>query len=265
MSREEFEVEGTNGNKVKLAIRNLTSEDYEEAERIYAIKIASLIRASGGKKLLVRNELDQFLNDTGVWTKADVEKVEKLREQIDDLIDKLKNKDGKTKLSDGRKISLDIYDKRMEITKLEQKRRVFDEATIENAADQEKADYFVFASTVFAETGKQYWDSLEEMKNDKLSDAYKNAAVKAIKAVYGIDTELEKSLPENKWLKKYGFVDEKLNFVDRKTGEKVDRSGKPTKSLEEFIQKRMESFTGDVKEENPFIDDDTNEPVAVST
>jgi hypothetical protein len=199
--REEFEVMEANGKTSKLAIRKLHHEDYEEAEKIYAVKVSSLVRESGGKKLLVRQNLDKFLRDSGIWSDEDESKVNKLRDEIDTLLAQLKK--GGIKLSELRQSCIDVYDKRMEIVKIQQKKQIFDDTTIESIAENEKADYFVYACTVFSDNGRNYWDSFEDMKNDKLSDAYRKSSVKVAKQIYGLDTEFEKSLPENKLLKKF--------------------------------------------------------------
>lgn len=248
-----------NDKEINLTVKTPSLEDIEASDRVYAAKIASLIREDKKKKLLLRSELDTFLRDSGVWTKTDEDKVFKLRKDIDTLLGELRK--GGKKLTDGRTAAIAVMDKRNEIFTLMRKRQIFDDATIESVAENEKAEYFIYACTVYSETGDNYWSSFEDMKNDRASEVYRKASELTLEVVFGNDPDLEKKLPENKWLKKYGFIDENLNYTDRKTGKFVDREGKPLPNIEEQAAKIVENLVGDIKEETPFIDDDTNEPV----
>lgn len=258
--RVEFTVQD-NGKDVKLAVRPVTYEDNEEANRAYSAKVANLLRDKGPKKLLLRQQLDDYLRDNGIWTDADQKKIDGLQRDIDNLLGQLKK--GGQKLSKGRELCIQIMDKRQEIVKVSAKRQMFDDVTIESAAENERLEYFVYSCTVHADSGENYWQSFEDMKNDKSSDAYAQAYINVMKNIYGIDPEFEKKLPENKWLKKYSFINEQLEYVDRKTGEKVDKTGTPVKQLEEEVKQRIETLQGDIVEEEPFVDDDTNEPVKI--
>lgn len=258
--RVEFTV-NDNDKETKLAIRALTYEDQEEANRVYSAKIASLLREKGNKKLLLRQELDNYLREAGIWTDVDQTKINNLYADIESLLGQLKK--GGQKLSTGREICIKIIDKRKEIVQVTQKRQIFDNVTIEASADNERLDYIVYICTVYAENGEQYWQSFEDMKNDKSSNVYEKAYLEVMKNVFGIDAEYEKSLPENKWLKKYSFINNNLEYTDRKTGEKVDVTGRPVQELEKEIERKIELLQGDIVEEQPFVDDETNEPIKV--
>jgi hypothetical protein len=103
------------------------------------------------------------------------------------------------------------------------------------------------------------------MKNDRINEAYRKGRDLAAETVFGFDPEFEKNLPENKWLLKYKFIDSELNYIDRKTGEYVDKSGKTLIQRAEEAVKELASINGDIIEEAPFIDDDTNEPILDKT
>ena len=260
MSRKEFKIKEGNGKEVTLAIRKPQYEDYEAADKIYATKVATLIKESVGRRnLLLRSDLEKFLKEHEIWTAKEEEQLRELNQQVDVLLTKMRQ--GGLKLSEGRQLAIEVMDKRKEVVRLMSKRQIFDDTTIESMAEGERSDYLVYSATVYADSGNNYWDSFEDMKNDKLSDAYRQASVLASQVVYNIDPEFEKNLPENKWLKKYGFIDTELNYVDRKTGEKVDRDGKPVKALEQEALRQLQNLQGDIVEETPFLDDETGEPV----
>lgn len=262
MSRKEFSVEEGNGKEVKLAIRAAQYQDYEEADQVYAIRVASLVKESSPRrKLLLRSDVDKFLRANGVWTEEDENTVNQLRQEIEVTLAKISK--GGMKRSEGRQLALDITDKRREIVRLMSKRQVFDDVTIESMAENEKVDYLIYSCTVYADSGANYWDSFEDMKNDKLSDAYRKASLIVAESVYNIDPNFERNLPENKWLHKYGYVDQELNYVDPKTGEKVNRDGKPVKEIEAELKEMIEKAKGEIVEEAPFLDDETGEPIVL--
>jgi hypothetical protein len=261
MNRKDFTSFDKDGKEITLSVRRPTYDDLEQSDKIYASKVASLIRESGGKKgLLLRSELDKFLKETGVWTEKEEQELSQIQEDIEVLLGKMKK--GGIKLSEGRKLAIEVTDKRKEMVKIMSKRQIFDDSTIESLAERERNDYIVYACTVYSETGVNYWESFDDMKADKLSDVYRKAGVASAEVIYGVNTEFEKRLPENRWLKKYNFIDDDLNYIDRKTGEKVDREGKTVKMLEEEVAKQINTLQGEISEEQPFLDEDGT-PVVV--
>lgn len=262
MNRKEFTIKEGDGREVKLVVRQPTYDEYEKADRVYATKIASLVKENTGKRLLSRQDLNSYLKESGTWTDEDEEKVKSIQKEIAETLAEIRR--GGKKVTEGRALAIKVMDKRKEMVRVMAKRQVLDDVTIESFAENEKLDYLIYVSTVYADSGDDYWDSFEDMKNDKFSDAYKQASGLAMQIFYDIDPEFEKNLPENKWLKKYGFVDEDLNYVDRKTGEKVDRDGRPVAELEEELKKQIADIRGDIVEEQPFIDDETNEPIVTN-
>ena len=251
---KEFEVKNEAGIVEKLVIRDLEPKDFEDADRVYAAKIAGLIRHSDGKELLLRTELDEYLRKNGIWTDKDINKVTELNKKIDNGIKKLRR--GGVKYSEGREMALAVIDSRREIAQVMAKRRIFDEATVESSAESEKIEYLMFLSVVNKEDGQRYWDTFDEMKKKKNTEVYRAASDAAMEVLYGIDSKFERNLPEYKWLLKNKFIDEDLNYLDRKSGNKVDRFGKPLAQVEAEIKETIELLNGDIVEEQPFVDDE---------
>jgi len=251
--RKTFTITEDDSNKqVELAICSPQFEDFEESDRVYAAKVATLVRDSVHKKLLTRRELETFLKEQGIWTDKDRLVVKEYQDDITTLLTKLRK--GGIKLSEVRQICLEIADKRRDMVKVLNKRQIFDDTTIEALAESDRNDYLIYISTVYSD-GKNYWQSFEDMKNDKLSNAYRRASVVVYETIYGVNPEFEKSLPENKLLLKYGFIDKDLNYTDRKTGGFVDREGKPIEQLQKEAAVQYDNLQGEVVEETPFVDD----------
>ncbi len=266
MKTKDFTITEDSGKEVKLSVKPPQNEDFEESDKVYGARIAALIRESSGptsRKLLMRSKVEEFLRDQGVWSEEDEKNVRALQEEVDSLLTQIRR--GGIKLSDGRELAIKVMDKRKEIVRIMSKRQMFDDSTIEAIAESEKVDYLIYACTVYAQDGKNYWMSFEDMKNDKTSQAYRKAAVIAYEVIYGVNPEFEKRLPENRWLLKYGFIDDDLNYIDRKTGKRVDKTGKPVDEIIQEVQKQKDNLEGEIVEEKPFIDDETNSPVVVES
>ncbi len=254
MNRKEFIAKNNDGIEVKLAVRQPNIQDHDDADMVYSVKLATLIREPKNKRLLLRSELDAFLKESNTWTTKDEELISKLRKDIDKDLKKLKK--GGIKKSEGRKIAIGIADKRGEIYTLNKKRQIFDDVTIENVSENEKIGYFIYTCTVLAENGEKYWSSFEDMNIDKESDVYKQASRLIINQIYGLSDDWEKNTPENKWLQKNLFINNELFFIDPKTGEAVDRDGISLKKIQEEAIKEVNDLYGDIEEETPFIDDE---------
>ena len=82
--------------------------------------------------------------------------------------------------------------------------------------------------------------------------------------LYGLDNDYESNLPENKFLKKYKFVDDKLRLIDKKgrlidaEGRLVDEDGRYIDDAGNFVDRygNRVSKDGDyMVEAEPFLDD----------
>lgn len=249
---KQFEVFDDNQERILLEVRDPEFDEYEASKRVYAEKVSELIKTSSNK-LLLRSQLEDWLEETGVWSQKDQDKIDQLRTEIHDLYKKL-NK-GNIKLSEAREFAIQMAEKRGKMAQIMIKRQTFDDATVEAIAEQEQKDYLVFACTYIVGEEKRYWDTFEDCKYDKLNPVYRQAMLRVNNYIYNIDPEIEKQLPENKFLLKYGFVDENMNFIDRKTKVPVDRHGTPLTEVEQKNRNIIETYVGEIEPEQPFIED----------
>jgi len=247
---KEFNVK-VNDKDFVLFVRTPSNDEIMESDLLYSTKMSSLIRHSGKDRLLLRSELDSFLKANKVWTDADVEKYNELQNKINQNIVKLKK--GGIKLSDGRKLAIDISDLRGSLIDLVQKRHQYEDMTMESQADEERTDFLIYSCTIDKETGDRYWVSFDDMKSDKSSDIYQKAKSGLIEVTMGLSSDLDSILPETMWLKKYKFVNNEYKLTDRKTGEFVDKSGKPVKK--DDLLSDSNNYFGEIIEEEAFVDD----------
>jgi hypothetical protein len=85
--------------------------------------------------------------------------------------------------------------------------------------------------------------------------------------VYGLDNDFEKTLPENKFLHKYKFVDEKLRLVDKQgrlidaEGRLIDDKGRYIDEAGNYVDKFGNKVDKDGEylfESKPFLDEEGN-------
>lgn len=229
--------------ELKLSIKMPTFADITEADIIYSQKIAELIKNSDNKKLLLRQELEAFLKKEGIWTDKDIKHIEKLQKEVELLKKKLDR--GGLKLSEGRKIAIDMMNKRSEVFETLKKRQSFDFATVESVAEACRTEYLIFCGVVYSENGQKFWVDFESMQNDKQSDVYRQGYVNALDVIFGVNSNIEKSLPETKWLLNKGFLNDELRYIDPKTKNFVTEDGNP------IVDKQLD----EIVEELPWVDD----------
>jgi hypothetical protein len=93
------------------------------------------------------------------------------------------------------------------------------------------------------------------------------AAQNLANMLYGLDNDYESNLPENKFLKKYRFVDDKLRLVDKK-GRLIDAEGRLVNEDGRFIDEEgnfVDKFGNKVDKDGdyvvdpqPFLDENGN-------
>jgi hypothetical protein len=120
---------------------------------------------------------------------------------------------------------------------------------------------------VYKDSENKYFASLEDYMG-RIDDPVALAgAQKLANMIYGLDNNFEKNLPENKFLRKYKFVNDKLRFIDKQgrtvdsEGRLVDETGRYINDAGEFIDKegnRVDAEGEYVVDAQPFLDDEGN-------
>jgi hypothetical protein len=242
------------GKETLLTITKPNDRDVEASRHVYSAEIAKQVRIKGPNRPLLRLELEAHLKNSGIWTEEDEAKVEALRADIVEQHNILRAGQGGLK-DVGRKAALKAMKLREEIVNVYVKRRYLDDNTVEYHAEQAQRDYLNWACTVHAEDGSNYWSDVEAMKLDKASQAYDKALTIIMEDMYGISPDIEKNLPEQKWLRKHKFLDEQGNYINPKTGEMVDEDFTPYSQVQEKNIQILQSIFGEIQEENQFVDD----------
>lgn len=177
--------------------------------------------------ILTKKELEVVLEKRGIWDEEKQKDEEKITEEIVSLEKFLYHgsKGEKLKLSQGRKVALEIRKLRVKLRDLITERIALEENTAESISDNARFDYLVAHCTFYA-NGKPVYRDFEDYDR-RSSDEIAFAAATALgQMLYQLDNSFEKSLPENKFLLNYGLVNDELDLIDPEAGFFIDAEGK---------------------------------------
>jgi hypothetical protein len=247
------------GTEKELMVRAPSLQDQREATKYYNQTFSEALKA----KAVVRAKLDDLLVDQGLWDAFKQSKFSQLQSEILDGERRLAK--GGISLKDAKTIALEMKKKREELRELISVKTTLDTHTAEGQADNARFNYLVSACTVYKDNNQPYFKSYEEYNNKSADPVSVLAAQNLAGMLYGLDNDYEEKLPENKFLKQYKFIDEKLRLIN-KEGKLVDENGKLIDEGGRFINKNGEFVDKDgnlvdsegeyIVDFQPFLDDD---------
>lgn len=231
-----FTTKDTNGKSVDLAVKRPDAEQSKELQKVWnkAFNEALLSKAP------LRQKLVDIARQQGLWNDEKEKEVDKLQKELFDIELKLKKggKAGLTK-SGAKKLALRVREIRAEIRDIMSGRNELDSRCAESQAETEKFAHAVAMCTWDANTGDKYFKDYEDFKSRESETAALDAAKYLALLQYNLDPNWEANQFENKFLKDYGFVDDKLRLVN-KEGKLVDSQGRLIREDGRFINAKGE-------------------------
>lgn len=231
-------VDLADGKSVNIKCIPVNSEIRMESQRYYSKAFAFALE----NDFPLKAEYERVLRKKGLFNLDEEEKqVEKIRKDIKDLEVRLwsaRRPDG-TKMTkeEGKQLALEIKDKRDSMNDVVGSISDIFANTAEHYASNEQLQYLLFASTINTDTGERYWANFDLYKSDTENGdnpVLKEAMSLFVEVSAGKEDDYRKKLPENSWLIKMGFMNEKIQFIDTK-GRLVDRNGKLINSDGRYI------------------------------
>ena len=249
------------GKDVVLSIKPATLSDQREAQKIFNQTFSDAVKSGS----IVRAKLDDLLKDQGLWDDKKEIAFKTLQQNILDNEKKLAS--GGISLKEAKNTALNIKNLREEIRELIAVRTNLDTHTAEGQADNARFNYFVSACVVYKDTNNKYFNNYEDYLNRSTEDVSILAAQTLASIMYGLDSDFEKKLPENKFLLKYKLVNDNLDLVDGQgrlideDGRLIDKNGRYINDKGEYIDENgnLVNDTGDyIVDFKPFLDDNGN-------
>jgi len=257
MKTREFKYEIDN-KEVVFLVKSPSLGDQKEANKIYNTAFSDAVKA----KALVRAKLDDVLVEQGLWDTHKQEKFNKLQNNIlegERLLAK-----GGISLKQAKNHALNMRRYRAELRDLIAVKTNLDTHTAEGQADNARFNYLVSCSLVYNDSKEPYFKGYEDYLNRAADPVAVLAAQHLAAMLYGLDSDYEEKLPENKFLKKYKFVDSNLRLVNEKgqlvdeDNRLIDEKGRFINESGQFVDKGGNLVDKDgeyLVEFTPFLDD----------
>lgn len=249
----------------EFLVRSPSLNDQREAQKVYNQAFTDAIKS----KSVVRAKLDDLLEDQGLWNDEKQAKFTSLQKEL--LEGEKKLAKGGFSLNEAKDLAVKMKSVRDEIRDLISVRTSLDNHSAEGQADNARFNYLVSVCVVYNDTKQPYFKNLEDYLNRSTDQVAILGAQNLANMLYGLDNDYESNLPENKFLKKYKFVDDKLRLIDKKgrlidgEGRLVDERGRFIDEEGNFIDKfgnRVDADGEYVVEQQPFLDEN-GQPVIV--
>jgi hypothetical protein len=209
---------------IEIYVQRPTNDTAKAADR-YKSKVWNQCIQDG---ILTKKELAVLMKKRGIWDEAKDKEEDQITKEIIRLEKELYlGKDGKKpKVSEGRDLAIQIRRKRSELRDLITEKITLEENTAENLADNARFDFLV-AHCTFYKDGSRVYKDYDEYNNKSADELAFEAARLLGKMLYNLDNDFEKNLPENRFLTKFGLVDDELSLIDPNNPEHlIDTKGR---------------------------------------
>jgi chorismate mutase len=138
-------------------------------------------------------QMAKQIEELELWTKEDDAKVEKLREEIDKQIVVM------SKMAEGsknmEKAQEKIAELRNQLIAIQQERQKYFQQTAESKADEAKMSFLIYKCTEDANTGKPFWSSYEDFKNEENQGVVNTIAYQFITFINGLPADFLQQAP----------------------------------------------------------------------
>lgn len=171
---------------------------------------------------LLNVQLDDELKKRKLWDEEKEAEFNTLRKEIEETVEVLKRGGN---LKKGRDAAIKLKKLRDKLRGLLMVRYSFGSYTAEGQSENAKFNCLASLCIVKADSKKPCFESYEDYLNRSNDEVAIKGANHLASLIHGIDDSFEDNLPENKFLKKFKFVDEKGRLVN-KEGQLIDEDGK---------------------------------------
>ena len=264
MAKEEENVKRVfEHNGIKYAVTRPTVKQQQEANKLRSKTFNEALRNGD----LLRDQLDSELRKRGDWNDDREAGYQSLRKEVLDY--ELALKKGGIKLSRAKELALEMADKREEMVGMLSSRTELDNNTCEGQADSARFNCLFAVCLVYEETGEKYFPGgLEEYTAAANDDVAVKGATEFYYLISGTEN-LDDTLPENTFLKKFNFTDEQNRLIDTdgrlitRDGKHIDKEGRYIRWNDDGSSVFVDSEGKELNDEgeydvetSPFLDED---------
>lgn len=214
----------------ELCVRRPTAEIRVKSQLVYNKAIREAIDSGS----ILQRQLDDYASKLGLWDDEKRKKVEELQEQLRTLERKLKGGANTCASKDEAKdTAFEMRRLRWELIATQQSRNDLYPYTAESYADESRMKYFVSMCTLDNNSGKPLWKSYEDYIADSESPLGVAAMSNYLELTFDHLQSVENEWEESKWLKSNGYVNDKLQpinkegkLIELESGKLIDEKGR---------------------------------------
>lgn len=219
----------------------------------------------------LRTELYDIMVRRGIWSEEKQKELHELAQAITEAEKKLAS--GNMKLTEAKELAMKLKFDRVRIQILLTERASSDASTAEGQAENARFQRLLTLCLVYKDgdnDGKSVFKTVDELLNvpeGDLAEAAQQGFDKLSDMVYKVDEKYEQKLPENEFLKEWGWMDDKLRLLN-KEGKVVDSLGRLINDEGQLVNEngelidakgnRIDKEGNYVVEKLPFLDDEGN-------
>lgn len=138
-------------------------------------------------------QMQKQIEEYGMWTKEDDDKIAKLREEIEkQIVVMSKMAEGSKNMEKAQEKVNELRDELIEVQT--EKQRYF-QNTAEAKADEAKMSFLIFKCTEDANTGKPFWSSYDAFKNEEDQGTVNTIAYQFITFINGLSSDFLQVAP----------------------------------------------------------------------
>jgi hypothetical protein len=234
-----------------------------QAQHIEAqIAYNKALRKAVDSGAFLRKELYKKLEEDGTWTKEMEAEQKQILDKISDLEDKIRS--GGLRLSELKNSGIEIKKLRAELRMLIASKNSEDLLTAESQAENYR--FYSYIVTCIRDENKNQAFSGFEAYEENADEEWATDCVEALaELLYGLEKDHDDKYVENRFLKKYGIINEENRFIQ--DGELVDQEGRRIDDEGYFIDEEGHRINksghrvdenGDYLDSAPMLDDDGN-------
>lgn len=239
-----------NYKELKLSVRRPSHQERQVADFEYNKQMNKLLKEG----IMPKMKLYEVMREKGIWDKEMESKETRLIDNINKCRDKLRM--GKIKESEAVKLAKQGIKDNFELLQLTSQKTGILQNSAESISEDYRFNYLVSQCTVYNDDiGNHYFKDYDDfLRQDNAGNPVPYmAGMYFSRLINNFEDDFRKEWPEYKFLLKYKYVNDKLQFVN-KQGQLVDEDGK---LLEVQEQEKQE----DSAQEPEFYPDDVSEEV----
>ena len=249
------------GNDKNVLVVRPDSKKLAEAQKVYN----KFFRDGLESGALLRQRLDGYMREQGIWSDEKEKQYNELTAKINENEKKLAG--GGIKLSVAKKLAMDMRGDRIAFRNLISERNQMDGNTAEGQSDNARFNYLVSVCVLDPDTRQPLFSDIDDYDTQAAEPYVIEAAGELASMMYNLSPDYEKKLPENRFLKRFQFVDEELRLINN-DGHLVDGEGRLINDEGRFVAYEKDGTEyfidrdgNKLDEEGNYVTDDASEPV----